>query len=219
MIKTALSAGANVEFVCFCLDERPDFLEDLSSLTANKVQMEQMSSLKNPSPFLAVLEENIYRETFPSILDGGHYFFLDQVRDPGNLGAILRIADWFGMNGVILNEGCADPSNPKVIQASMGSIFKGFLYKAELPFVKAMVGPPSQLIGLDTNGEDIRSLKMMVEETRIFVLGNEGRGIQKDNRALIDHYVRVPSVGQPVAESLNVAMTAAVVAQLVSKES
>jgi TrmH family RNA methyltransferase len=216
MIKTALLSGILIESLCTSRSEVPEIFKKLDCYHLSSTQMEQLSSFKNPSPFLAILECDLFMDQEKIDYSKGQFFFLDKIQDPRNLGAIIRIADWFGLSGVIINAGCADPTNPKLIQASMGSVFKRLLIKAELSEIKTQIKEGS-ICGLDMNGQNFHSIEDP-DTSNIFVLGSEGRGISEVNKQFISSYWSIPSFGDPIAESLNVATSAAVLASFLRQK-
>jgi TrmH family RNA methyltransferase len=140
---------------------------------------------------------------------------LDQINDPGNMGTLIRIADWFGIRHVICSEGCADPYQPKVVQASMGSIAHVQLYTEHLPALFEQYTekiPP--VYGAVLDGTSIYDTPL--ENTGFLVFGNESHGISKAVESALSHRITIPAYGK--AESLNVAAAAAVVCAAFRKE-
>jgi len=167
-------------------------------------EMARASHFPTPSPVLAV--GRIRREALQAgELDRGLTLALDQVQDPGNVGTILRIADWFGLDRVLLSPGCADLHSQKVIQASMGSFARVRAIVAELGTALAGVGAP--VIGCALEGRDVHGLCAMADA--VVVIGSEGRGLSDEVRGLLTFTVTIPRRGK--AESLNAAVAAAVV--------
>lgn len=133
---------------------------------------------------------------------------LDAVGDPGNAGTIIRTADWFGASAVILGEGSVEPTNPKVVRSTMGSLF-------HLPIVDRGALPPVladlhaqgyTTVGAALDGVELPSFQWPART--VLVVGNEAHGIQSAVAAALDHRVRIPAHGR--AESLNAAIAAAV---------
>jgi TrmH family RNA methyltransferase len=129
---------------------------------------------------------------------------LDGVQDPGNLGTIIRTADWFGITNIICSEDTVDAYNPKVVQATMGSLARvnvtynnlaGLISAAKLP-----------VFGTLLNGENIYSTNFGTEG--LIIMGNEGNGIRPDIQALVTKAITIPRIGK--AESLNVAIATAI---------
>jgi TrmH family RNA methyltransferase len=167
-------------------------------------EMKRASHFPTPSPVLAV--GRIRREAVaPGELDRGLTLALDGVQDPGNVGTILRIADWFGLDRVLLSEGCADLYSQKVIQASMGSFARVRALMA--PIAGTLSGLRAPVIGCALKGRDVHSLPALTDA--VIVIGSEGRGISAEVMGLVSWTVTIPRRG--VAESLNAAVAAAVV--------
>ena len=140
---------------------------------------------------------------------GGLCLALDGIRDPGNLGTILRIADWFGVETVYLSADCVEPFNPKVIQASMGSIFRVHFETVDLPALARRfreAGMP--VYGTFLDGKDLYRETLRPEG--LVVMGNEANGIRPAVAAEVDARLTIPAFGKSGAESLNVAAATAV---------
>lgn len=134
---------------------------------------------------------------------------LDAVRDPGNMGTILRIADWFGVDRVYLSRDCADIYNPKVVQASMGSIFRVNAAVADLPEIsRQFKASGCPVYGMVLGGENIYG--HVLEDNALVIMGNESNGISAELRREMSCGLCIPSFGKSGAESLNVAVATAV---------
>ena len=173
-------------------------------------QMERITALSSPSPRLAILKIP-QNGSAVTIKESGLYLALDSIRDPGNLGTIMRICDWFGVDGIFASEDTADQFNPKVVQSSMGAIFRKTVHYCDLDelcldFQKK--GMP--IYGTFLNGKDIYTSD--IKPTGLVVMGNESRGVSKEIAALCTSSLLIPSFAKgPHAESLNVAIATAVV--------
>lgn len=167
-------------------------------------EMERMSHFPTPSPVLAL--GPIKRvEVTKEALKTGITLALDGVQDPGNVGTLIRIADWFGIDRVVLSPDCADLFSQKVINASMCSFSRVSVHTAELP--KLLEGAKATIIGCDLQGEDVHQLHPT--EPTIIVIGSEGRGISGTVRKCVSRWVTIPRHGG--AESLNAAVAGAIV--------
>ena len=131
---------------------------------------------------------------------------LDDVRDPGNLGTIIRIADWYGVRQIIASPGTAEMYNPKVIHASMGSFIRINIFYCELNDILVQIG--KKVFGALMEGENIHHLKSP-DEGGVILMGNESRGINPELFSKLDQKVTIPRIGQ--AESLNVAIATAII--------
>lgn len=167
-------------------------------------EMARASHFATPSPVFAV--GRIRRESLaPGELDRGLTLALDGVQDPGNVGTILRIADWFGLDRVLLSPECADLHSQKVIQASMGSFARVRAVVADLG--TALAGLRAPVIGCTLEGRDVHSLQAIPDA--VIVIGSEGRGLSEEAKKHVSYTVTIPRRG--AAESLNAAVAAAIV--------
>ncbi|TXK25010.1 RNA methyltransferase [Pontibacter qinzhouensis] len=133
---------------------------------------------------------------------------LDDVRDPGNLGTIIRIADWYGINHLVCSENCADFYNSKVIAATMGSFTRVQTHYLDLAmWLKEQAGASHKIYGASLAGDNLHTLHL--KPKGIVVLGNEANGIRPEVQAHINHLIKIPAFGQ--AESLNVATATAII--------
>lgn len=171
------------------------------TLTVQRVlpeELNRLSLLESPQEVIAMVR---MPPPLPPEPVRGRWLALDQLQDPGNLGTILRLADWFGLAGVICSPDCVEWSNPKVVQASMGSVFRVPIRIQEL----TQLDTP-WLAGAFLEGQNL--YQSPLPENGVLVLGNEGRGISPELAGIIPHRLTIPAFGQ--AESLNAAMAAAV---------
>lgn len=154
----------------------------------------QISSFKSPNKCIALLK-------YPNVESKNKDFtlVLDQVQDPGNMGTIIRLADWFGVDDIVCSKDTADYLNPKVIQATMGSLFRTQVRYVDLNEYLSQDKRP--IYGALLDGENVYNKDL--PKKAILVMGNEGNGISTEIQELISDKVLIPRFGQ--AESLNVA--------------
>jgi TrmH family RNA methyltransferase len=173
-------------------------------------EMKKISLLQTPSPVLA---EVFFKPEKTLFLDSKKlYLCLDSVRDPGNFGTIIRIADWFGIDGIIASNDCTDLYNPKTIQASMGSAFRVEVFYADLTAVLQEACKKNiPVYGTFLEGENIYKEKL--SKNGIIVLGNEGHGILEGTKKYITKKIFIPFGADKdrAPESLNVSAATAVV--------
>ena len=136
---------------------------------------------------------------------GEFVLMLDDIRDPGNLGTIIRIADWYGIYKIIASRETADFYNPKVLQASMGSFTRISIYYADLELYLKNIGIP--VLGTFLDGEDVH--KMSWGKEGIILIGNEAHGISPLLESMVTRKITIPRFGQ--AESLNAAVATAII--------
>ncbi|MES2557518.1 MAG: RNA methyltransferase [Bacteroidota bacterium] len=183
----------------------PEQLREVA-LSADTTEMEQLSGLKTPNKLLAVFKR-------PSLLtsQSGFELALDSVQDPGNMGTILRLADWFGIERIVCSRETVDCYNPKVVQASMGAIFRiQVIYTDLFSYLSDSKRP---VYGALLNGENYHSVSYKPDG--ILLMGNEGNGISDKLIPLITQAVTIPRFG--AAESLNVATATAILLAEVRK--
>lgn len=176
--------------------------------------MGRMSLLSSPSPALAVLR--IPTDGIPdrsSALPSGLCLGLDSVRDPGNVGTILRLADWFGIGTVYLSPDCVDLYNPKTVQATMGSIFRQRAVTCDLhALVRGCTAAGIPVYATALDGDDIRSAALDTFRALI-LMGSERDGLSPALMAAATRRLHIPSFASNpdgAAESLNVAIATAV---------
>ena len=170
-----------------------------------ETEMARASHFPTPSSVLAV--GKILRPPLaPGALDRGLTLALDGVQDPGNVGTLLRIADWFAFDRVVLSPDCADVFHQKVIDASMGSFARVPAPTADLAAALAATTVP--ILGCDLTGKSVHELPPLRDA--VVVIGSEGRGLSAALRPLVTYYVTIPKFGA-AAESLNAAVAAAIV--------
>lgn len=182
--------------------------------------MKRISALSSPSPALAVVRkpEDIYINDVSKLTSllskGGLYLALDTIRDPGNLGTILRIADWFGIDAVFATKDTVDVFNPKVVQATMGAIFRVKMHYVDLPALSDVVlTAGGKIFGTFLDGLNIysRPLDNGDEAPVLIVIGNESEGISPAMAKLVTDRLYIPPypADDPGSESLNAAVATA----------
>lgn len=200
MVKELLNAG----FTPYAL-----FAEDpkkLCGATATAIvspsEIKQMSSLNTPNGVLGVF----YQPQPRSITPEDWVVALDAVRDPGNLGTIIRLCDWFGIRHVLCSPDTVDCYNPKVLQATMGSIARvNLVYGNLCQYLKAINLP---LYGACMEGKSVYTRQL--PKSGILLMGSEAHGISKNLQPLLTQRIAVPQFGHTTAESLNVATATAI---------
>lgn len=208
MVDEALRSGFDVETV-YRKDE------------IGEEQMSRISSLSSPSPVLAVVRkpQDINLSSDAALSDAigqsGLYLALDSIRDPGNLGTILRVADWFGIDAVFAAPDTVDVFNPKVVQATMGAIFRVKFHYAEIPALcRAAVSAGGNVYGTFLDGSDMyeRQLNPGKDSPSVIVIGNESNGISNEVAGLVSDRLYIPPYPKydTGSESLNAAVATAI---------
>ena len=174
--------------------------------------MKRISALSTPSPVLAVVRQPSPKQP---PLDQGLYLALDAIRDPGNLGTILRIADWFGIRSVYASPDTVELYNPKVVQATMGAIFRVNVYYCDLvASLRDTLAAGGKVYGTFLDGENLYARPLETGEgvPAVVIIGNESNGISPAVAALVSDRLFIPPFpgGTATSESLNAAVATAV---------
>lgn len=184
--------------------------DDFKELSPSKTtlitdnELNKISALTTPNTCLAV-----FKIPFESkIIESGLIIALDSIRDPGNMGTILRLCDWFGIQQLVCSKETVDIYNPKVVQATMGSITRVNVNYVDLvPFLEKTTLP---VFGTFMNSDNI--YKTTLPQEGIIVMGNEANGISENIERLIEKRITIPRFGQlQITESLNVATATAII--------
>ena len=206
-----VQAGFKVEAI-FATSLFSEQLNKLPLTLISKEELSKISTLKNPDEGVAIFHQPKRK----GILQEGIILALDNIQDPGNLGTLIRLCDWFGIETLLCSEQTVDCYNPKVVQASMGSLSRvevhylplaGFFVTCDLPVYVATL-----------EGENLYTTTF--PEDCVIVLGNEANGVSPEVTALANGAITIPRFGRrQQAESLNVAMAGAIiVSQIKSKK-
>ena len=176
---------------------------NIKSEEVSEDDLKRVSTLKTPQGVLALIHLPTYPALTTEQLHGTFHLVLDDIQDPGNLGTIIRTAEWFGLHRIICSLGSVDAYNPKVVQASMGALSRVQVYYTDIPTLTR--NAPVPVFGAVLDGSPIYETDFGNEG--LIVLGNEGNGIGTSVLSTIQRGVTIPKVGN--AESLNVAISAA----------
>ena len=194
------------------------WLEQLPDIKANHIieindkELSQISFLKTPNQAMALVKIPNYQLDLAE-LSQGLSLYLDEVQDPGNLGAIIRLADWFGIRHVLCSPGCADPFSPKTVQSTMGAVIRVKTYQTDESFFQQLktFRPDFPVYGTFLNGENLYNTPLSSQA--VIVMGNESKGISDGVAQYINKRLLIPPYppGEPTSESLNVATATAIV--------
>ncbi|HYG37322.1 MAG TPA: RNA methyltransferase [Cytophagales bacterium] len=163
----------------------------------------------------AIAVVNVKPAEFLSLEKNEFGLMLDEVKDPGNLGTIIRIADWYGIKKIICSRDCVDFYNPKVISSTMGSFTRINIFYTDLIEYLSTLRNPPMLIGAFMNGKNIHNYEF--PDSGFIVMGNESSGISKEIEHYINEKITIPNFG--TAESLNVAIATAIVLDNMKRKS
>lgn len=172
-------------------------------------QMEQLSAFKKSPGLLAIFEMPIKKKlTF-----NGWTVALDAINDPGNLGTIIRTCDWFGIDKILCSSDTVDCYNPKVVQASMGSLARVRCYYGDLGL--ELKSSRQVVFAADLKGEYYHEVEW--PKSGILLMGSESHGISPDVKNTIDRFVHIPKSQNSRAESLNVGISASIILSALQK--
>lgn len=187
------------------IEQNETRITQLEVVEVGEEELQKISFLNHPQQVLMVL----HKPELQSLQEkpAGPVLMLDGVQDPGNLGTILRLCDWFGIPTLVASPDTADVYNPKVIQASMGSFLRIRNYNEELPELIHRMKIKT-LYGTFMSGNNLYDTNF--ENDAWIVLGNEGNGISEELSQLIPYRITIPAHPSSRAESLNVSIAAAI---------
>jgi TrmH family RNA methyltransferase len=186
------------------IDDNRNLLNHAEVTEVSTAELEKISQLTTPNNVLAVLKK--FDES-PSIETKGRLtLVLDTIQDPGNMGTIIRTADWFGVDQIVCSENCADIYNPKVVQSTMGSIARVKVLYTDLQ-QWLLSHKEVNIYAALLNGEDVTAMNKPTEG--IIVIGNESKGISDEILKLVNVKITIPQKGK--AESLNAAVATAII--------
>ncbi|MDI9871522.1 TrmH family RNA methyltransferase [Flectobacillus roseus] len=180
------------------LDKQP-----LRAEIVGQAELEKAGTFSSNNAALAVAKMKSNQELL--LNDTEYALVLDEIRDPGNLGTIIRIADWYGIQKIICSEGTVDLYNPKVISSTMGSFTRVSLFYTDL--VKYLKGQQKPIYGAFLDSENVHTLKFA--PSGYIIIGNEANGISEAVEEVVTHKITIPRFGG--AESLNAGIATAVI--------
>ncbi len=208
LLDTKLSA---VEL--FCTQKALSQIEinkDVKVIEAGKEEIKKITHLSTPSEIVGLFKipENDLTDSFGT----NFILVLDGVQDPGNLGTIIRLADWYDIKSIVCSENCVDAYNPKVVQSTMGSIFRVKVHYTNLfPFLEQANRNKFTIYGSFMNGETIYTESF--DRNKILIMGSEGKGISDEIEKFVEKKISIPAFfnGDDGPESLNVAIASAII--------
>ncbi|MFN3666354.1 MAG: TrmH family RNA methyltransferase [Sediminibacterium sp.] len=206
LVAELLEAGYPIKDI-YALESWAAPLPDLPITRISPIELEKISTLQTPNQVVVVAEQR--EPTGEPVLKNKLTLVLDGIQDPGNLGTIIRIADWFGIDQIIASNDTVELYNPKVIQATMGSFLRVKIWYRELEELLTTINVP--VYGALLKGTSMYATKPPKEA--LLVIGNESKGIRENILPYIKHAITIPRTGK--AESLNAAVaTGILLAQL-----
>ncbi len=198
------------------LQSAKNITPSIKTTVISSAELQRISTLKTPNQVLALVAMPDLTIENEAIFEGLS-IVLDNVQDPGNLGTIIRIADWFGIDRIICSKTSADVFNPKVIQSTMGSIAGVSIFYEDIVTICKNKPANFPIYGTFLKGENIYTTKL--RPAGFIIIGNEAHGISKEVAQHVTHQLTIPSFSaQPSAESLNAAIATAIVCSEFTKQ-
>lgn len=207
-----MAAGHKPQFIVATAEWLRNNPVECETCEVTDEELRKTSLLQHPQQVLATFPLPSYSISTEDIAKGNSlYLALDGVQDPGNLGTIIRIADWFGIDTILCSRDTVDAFSPKVVQATMGSIARVHIIYCDLAEYLTSLPTGTPIYGTLLDGENIYDKSL--SNRGIIVMGNEGNGISPAIRSLVNERLLIPSFppDRPTAESLNVAIATAIV--------
>jgi RNA methyltransferase, TrmH family len=203
LVNEFLASNFIVHTVYTLQENMPINIGDVNCKIVTQTELQSISNLQTPNGMLAVVQQQtpstqpVFTNKLTLVLDG--------IQDPGNMGTILRIANWFGITQIIASNNTVEIYNPKVVQSTMGSIIQTKVWYKDLPIFLQSISIP--IYGAVLNGASIYTTPKPKEG--ILIIGNEGNGISNDVLPFITHAITIPKIGE--AESLNAAVATGII--------
>lgn len=219
-----IKSGLKVVHLCAYpewIKEHQNSIKDFKNQTIeiHESVMKKISHLHTPSPVLATFKidaKQIFNFNFESL---SSLLFLDGIQDPGNLGTLIRTADWFGIKNIVCSNNSVDCYNPKVVQSTMGSLARVNISYSEIGTFFQSVPSDFAIIGAYMEGTSINNFKF--PSKTILVIGSEGKGISSNTESFVTHKVSIPRFNKidetNSAESLNASVAGAILCYEYSK--
>lgn len=184
----------------------PETAESVEITNISESDLNRISGLVTPNKVLAIVR--FQEPDLTDWQDEKMVLVLDDIKDPGNLGTILRTADWFGINTILASENCVDFYNPKVIQASMGAVYRiNYQQESLAKTLETLKKSGFKLVGADMNGKSLTGYTY--PEKMALIMGSESHGISQSVRSVLDEKITIPKFGE--TESLNVGIAAGII--------
>ena len=204
LVNEAIIEKANIKKIIICEELLKEKVESENVEYVSETVFRHISETQNPQGILAVVEQKTSEKEY-----GKTIFALDNLRDPGNLGTIIRTLDSAGISSLILSKGSADLYNPKVIRSTMGAIFRIKIIECEdlTKTLKEIRKHKFKLVV--TSLQTDKSLYDINFDKKVIVIGNEANGVSKDIQDLSDEKIKIPMIGK--TESLNASVATGVV--------
>ena len=202
VVQEILNSSLEVETL-FCTDDFSSDISDEKIVRISEADLKKISKLKSPNKVLGIFKIPDQKR----ITNKGLTIALDAINDPGNLGTIIRLCDWFGIDELVCSKDTVDCYNQKVVQASMGSLTRTIIRYVDLNEYLSKTELPTFIADMD--GENV--YKTTLPKKGILIMGNEANGVSEEIKKLITNKISIPRFGETQeTESLNVATATAI---------
>ena len=208
MAAEVVVSGFTVRVVCATgewLSAYADNMVAAETYEVSPAELERLSNFKTPNQVWMLVERKM--ESGKWKVESGLTLALDKIQDPGNLGTIMRTADWFGVRHIVCSRDTVSCFNPKVVQATMGAIFRTKVDYVDLPQWLSSCG--KSVYGATLQGQPLSAIGYPLPADKVLLIGNESRGISPEAMAAVTHPVLIPNLGG-TAESLNASVAAGI---------
>lgn len=207
MAAEAMAWGADIVTVCATADWMAGNASKVPAdlYEVSQGDLERLSFMRTPNQVWMLVKRGVKSKKWEN--ESGLILALDRLQDPGNLGTIMRTADWYGVRHLVCSRDTASCYNPKAVQASMGAVFRTRVDYVDLPQWLAACGMP--VYGATLQGKPLPTANRQLPTNKVLLIGNESRGISPEAMATVTHPVLIPNRGG-TAESLNAAVAAAI---------
>lgn len=210
MAAEALASGFVIRTVC-ATEEWKSERGGWEFYEVSSAELERLSNFKTPNQVWMLVERS---DNSPFLTSHSSLVLaLDRIQDPGNMGTMMRTADWYGIRQIVCSKETVSCYNPKVLQASMGAVFRTRVEYVDLPQWLDSCGMP--VYGASLQGKDISTLDIQPSTPKVLLIGNESRGISAEAMARVTQPVLIPNIGG-TAESLNASVAAGILMHVLS---
>ena len=205
MAAEAMASGFDIRVVCATAEWEVESGNWKEFYEVSAAELERLSNFKTPNQVWMLVERKVENEKWKT--ESNLTLALDRIQDPGNMGTMLRTADWFGVRHVVCSRDTVSVYNPKVVQASMGAVFRTWVEYVDLPKWLADCNMP--VYGASLQGQPIAHHPSHITHHTVLLIGNESRGISDEAMAQVTDPVLIPNIGG-TAESLNASVAAGI---------
>ena len=205
MAAEAMKSDFTIRTVCATSEWKAEGGEWKEYYEVSEAELERLSNMKTPNQVWMLVE----RPTNSSFIihHSSLILALDRIQDPGNMGTMMRTADWYGIRHIVCSKDTVNCYNPKVVQASMGAVFRTKVDYVDLPQWLANCGMP--VFGASLQGQPLPTIHYPLPTQKVLLIGNESRVISPEAMAQVTHPVLIPNIGG-TAESLNASVAAGI---------